>query len=131
MQVYDRFTVNNHDSKLASKPLPAIAKHGDFYYDSTLKPNPWTLWEGGPYNDTTATMFVDGESTGGLVLRARNCDAAGCATQKVAQADNRDGVLFWSAPETWSGANPPMEVPTEVSAAHMHRYRVSSFAKEA
>jgi hypothetical protein len=116
MQVYEQFTVNNAESTLVSPPLPAIAKHGDFYYDKGLKPNTWSFWAGGTYNDTTVTTFLAGESSKSLTVRARNCETAGCSQKKVIQADNRNGTLFWSAETTWTGATPPMTVPKAVSS---------------
>jgi hypothetical protein len=115
MQVYEQFTVNNAASALASKPLPAIAKHGDSFYEKSLEPNPWTLWAGGTYNDTSVTTFMGGESSGSLTVRARNCDTTGCSQKKVAQANDRNGTLYWSAETTWTEATPKMKVPKAVS----------------
>lgn len=116
LQVFDRFTVNDKDSVQSGKPLPAIAKNADFYYDKTPRPDPWPHWVGGPYNDTTFTLFLDGESDSSIAVRSRNCAAAGCKVVAVAQANNRAGSLYWSVDTTWTGATPPMAVPKDVRA---------------
>ena len=116
-QVFARFTVNGADSTLASEPIPTVASHGDFYYERTPAPSPWPHWTGGPYNDTTATIFVAGDADDALTARPERCPREGCGRPPVAEEDRRDGLLYWSRESTWTGASPPLAVPQEVRCA--------------
>ena len=117
VQVYNRFEVNNLDSTLAGPPDPANATHGDFFYNATLVENPWPHWNGGPYNDTTLSLFVAGQGSANLRVQSRTCPRAGCDLVPEAAADDRgDGVLLWSDEATWTGADPPLTKPVEVRA---------------
>jgi hypothetical protein len=114
LQVWDHFEVNGKESNLTAAPAPAISTHGAFYYNKTPALNPWPHWAGGPYNDTTVTVFLGGQSDGALQVVAKNCAAAGCAAPALATAENREGMLLWSDAATWTGAKLPKTVPKEV-----------------